>query len=84
MLLASVNLVGMAKKSDKPGPGRPKGRKPFAAFSLRMEPARAESLRQYVKGLRPQTTVTAIINMLVEEFMQKHGIEPVSNPPKEQ
>jgi len=51
---------------------------PFGGF---LDPAIAAALDAYVDGVRPKTTKTSVIEMLLERFLTEQGLLPAKPPP---
>lgn len=74
MVTASCMLDGMANKQDKAGPGRPKGRKPTETIYVRITPSLAKRFNDLVDAMRPKTSVTGVVTMLIEDWVKAHPV----------
>jgi hypothetical protein len=70
MAVVSCMLDGMTNKQDKAGPGRPKGRKPTEAIYVRVAPSLAKRFNDLVEAMRPKTSVTGVVTMLIEDWVK--------------
>jgi hypothetical protein len=73
----SPTLTPMANNSKKPGkPGRPKGRKPTYPLYARIKPSLGEAFDAYVESIQPRTSTTAVIEMILEQYLHAQGVWP--------
>lgn len=71
----------MAKKTPPPddekrGRGRPPGARPTVTVFARVAPELGEAFAAEVSKLRPKTSVNAVVEMLIEEWLKDRGAWP--------
>jgi hypothetical protein len=86
MTLATANcgstIPDMAKKKTNK-PGRPSsGRTPTTTIFARVPPDLGKAIDDYLDSLRPAPTLTAIVRVALEEFLQAKGFWPPTGKPK--
>lgn len=78
---SAATLPGMGSRKEDKKPGRPAGRKPTTPLSARIDPALAQDFVEHVESLRPKTSVSAVIEMLIEQYMRKQPSAQRQPPP---
>jgi hypothetical protein len=64
---------------EKRKPGRPKGRKPTYSLNARIKPAIGRALEQHVETIQPETTVRAVVELALMEYLAKRKAWPPSD-----
>lgn len=73
---ATATLPDMGSRKEPKKQGRPPGRKLTAPLYARADPALVHAFNEYVEKLRPKTSASAVIEMLVEQLLEKEGLWP--------
>ncbi len=79
MAKSGPTLPVMANNKKKPG--RPKGRKPTYALYARIKPALGKAFEAYIESIQPRTSATAVIEMIVEQYLTSVGHWPPPTDP---
>lgn len=68
-------FAGMAKKKPTTKRGRPPtgGRTPAITIFARVSPELGKALNDYVDGIKPKTTLAAVVSLAVEEYLARVG-----------
>lgn len=74
MVVAADTILNVANKKGKPG--RPTGRKPTDTIFARVPPELGKAIDDYLGTLRPQPTLTAVVKVAIEEYLERHGFWP--------
>ena len=78
MAAVADKIWGMSK-DKKPKRGRPPGRRPSTAVYVRLNPELADVFDRHVDSLRPKTTTTGVVSMLIEDWLRQQGLWPPQN-----
>jgi len=62
--------------SNKRKPGRPTGRKQTASIFARISPQLAQVFNDQVEAIRPKTSASAVVEMLIERWLTEQGYWP--------
>jgi hypothetical protein len=83
--LTTTTIPVMAKKQTRAGQGQPPknkpNRKPSHDLFVRLDKPLGEAFVDHVKGLRPRTSTTAVVEMLIEQYLSSRGLWPPSALP---
>jgi hypothetical protein len=69
-------MPGMSSKKPNRKPGRPQGKRQTAPLYARVDPRLADAFNGHVDTLRPKTSASAVIEMLIEQFLSEAGKWP--------
>lgn len=56
--------------------GRPKGRKPYVQFSVRLNNALHEALKAFVQSQRPAASANSHFELAIEEYLSRRNAWP--------
>lgn len=78
MQAAAATVLGMSKKTGKPGrpAGRPAGRQPKYSLSARIDPAIGAALERYVEDTEPRPTHTSVVELALRRLLKEVGYWP--------
>lgn len=77
---ATIPSVANNKKGK---PGRPPGRKPTDTIFARVPPELGKAIDDYLDSLRPAPTLTAVVKVALEEFLETQGFWPPKDESEE-
>lgn len=87
MTAAAATMPGMSKKrpnasqeGGKPEKPEKPGRRPSVVLFARVDPALGNAFNDHVQSIRPKTTTQAVLELLIEQYLEGLGLWP---PPKQ-
>ncbi len=72
---SQATISAMPNKRDRK-PGRPKTRKETVQVSVRLDADLVKMLNDHVDTLRPESSVRAVLQLAVEEYLERAGLWP--------
>lgn len=83
MFSGTATIVDVARKKPSSGGkrGRPSGRKETVPLYARVDPGLATVFKAYVDTIKPKTSDSAMIGLLIEQFLTDKGLWPPADQP---
>ena len=72
-------MLDMAKKHANTG-RPPTGRKPADTLFARVDPEIGKAFRDYIAGMRPRVDISAMLTVLIEDFLRSQDRWPPPSP----
>jgi hypothetical protein len=76
MVSADATIGGMPRSRKSETPPKQPNRSPAYTVYARIDPALGAVLEKHIDSVRPKTTLTAVLELAIEEYLAKQGLWP--------